>query len=205
VNIGGIANITVLTPNRPVLGFDTGPGNTLLDLWMKRTTGEAFDDNGHFAASGRVDTRLLDRLRNEPYFTVAPPKSTGRELFNMRWLDAHLASIAEPTAADVQATLAELTARTIATAVSEAQPNCRRILVCGGGAHNGYLLDRLRRSSHLAVETTAEHGLDPDWVEGAAFAWLARQRMQEQPSSLASVTGAQHDALLGGVYWNKAP
>lgn len=205
VNIGGISNITVLTPDAPVLGFDTGPGNTLLDLWIRRVSGEAFDDAGRFAATGRVDERLLARFRDEPYFAASAPKSTGRELFNMQWLDERLAETRTLAAADVQATLAELTAVTIADSIKAAQPSCRRIVVCGGGAHNLDLLGRLRRLSGAIVDTTAAHGLDPDWVEGAAFAWLARQRLRKQPGNVASVTGARRDAILGSVYWIEAP
>lgn len=205
VNIGGISNITVLAPDQPVLGFDTGPGNTLLDLWMRRVNGQSFDDGGRFAASGKVDDRLLNRLRDEPYFAAAAPKSTGRELFNMPWLDARLAGTPELDSADVQATLAELTAVTIVGAIETVQPNCRRLVVCGGGAHNLDLLGRLRRLSGVTVDTTATHGLDPDWVEGVAFAWLARQRLHKQPGNVPTVTGARRAAILGGVYWNEAP
>jgi anhydro-N-acetylmuramic acid kinase len=204
VNIGGIANITVLEPSRPVLGFDTGPGNTLLDLWIRRTQGRGFDEAGRFAASGHVDEALLAHMLAEPYFAAPAPKSTGRELFHMEWIDRYIAAT-DRAAADVQATLAELTATTIVDSIKSAQPGCRRIIVCGGGAHNDDILARLRRRSGVIVETTAEHGLSPDWVEGTAFAWLARARLQHHAGNVPSVTGARRDAVLGGVYWSTAP
>jgi anhydro-N-acetylmuramic acid kinase len=204
VNIGGIANITVIEPSRPVLGFDTGPGNTLLDLWIRRTQGHGFDEAGRFAASGQVDEALLAEMLTEPYFAAPAPKSTGRELFHMEWIDRYTAQT-DRAAADVQATLAELTAVTIVASIKSAQPSCRRIIVCGGGAHNDDVLARLRRLSGVVVETTAEHGLSPDWVEGAAFAWLARARLRHRAGNVPSVTGARRDAVLGGVYWSAAP
>jgi anhydro-N-acetylmuramic acid kinase len=204
VNIGGIANITTIEPSQPVLGFDTGPGNTLLDLWIRRTLGRAFDDAGQFAATGRVDEALLARMLTDPYFAAPAPKSTGRELFHMEWIDRYVAAT-DCAAADVQATLAELTAATIVDSVKSVQPSCRRIIVCGGGAHNDDILARLRRRSGVIVETTAEHGLAADWVEATAFAWLARARLRYHAGNVPSVTGARRDAVLGGVYWTTAP
>ena len=204
VNIGGIANITTIEPSQPVLGFDTGPGNTLLDLWIRRTQNRAFDDAGRFAASGRVDEALLARMLTDPYFAAPPPKSTGRELFHMEWIDRYVAAT-DRAAADVQATLAELTAATIVDSIKSAQPSCRRVIVCGGGAHNDDILARLRRRSGVIVETTAEHGLSADWVEATAFAWLARARLRRRAGNVPSVTGARRDAVLGGVYWSAAP
>lgn len=205
VNIGGIANVTVLAPRRPVVGFDTGPGNTLLDRWIERTRGEPFDRRGAFAAGGRSDARLLATLLEEPYFAQPAPKSTGRELFNAAWLDARLAKHPQGAAENVQATLAELTARTIADAVAHAAPGCRRLLVCGGGAHNDDLMVRLGRLTRVRVETTAEHGVPPDWVEGAAFAWLAAARLDGIAGNVPTVTGAAKPALLGGVYSPAGP
>ncbi|MFO7287841.1 MAG: anhydro-N-acetylmuramic acid kinase [Gammaproteobacteria bacterium] len=201
VNIGGIANVTVLAPGRDVLGFDTGPGNTLLDRWIERARGLPRDERGEWAAGGRVDRDLLAALLEEPYFEAPPPKSTGREHFNIAWLDARLAAIgARPDDRDVQATLAELTAETIASAVARHAPGCARLIVCGGGAHNTDLLRRLERTARVPVETTERYGIGPDWVEGAAFAWLARARLEGRPGNLPSVTGARRPALLGGVY-----
>jgi anhydro-N-acetylmuramic acid kinase len=205
VNIGGIANITVLRPSHSTVGFDTGPGNTLLDLWVRRCRGQNYDDDGRYAATGRVDDTLLGHLLKDPFFAAPAPKSTGRELFNMAWLDRQLAGPRGIAEADVQATLAELTAATIVAGVNGALDDCRRLIVCGGGAHNRDLLARLQRRTRAVVETTEAHGLSPDWVEGAAFAWLARSRLRTQAGNLPSVTGARRPAVLGGVYWGPVP
>jgi anhydro-N-acetylmuramic acid kinase len=205
VNIGGIANITALAPGRSPLGFDTGPGNTLLDLWVRRCRGEPYDSNGRWASSGRVDAALLEAFLAEPYFAAAAPKSTGRELFHMAWLDARLATARAPAEADVQATLAELTAATIVTAIGDNLPDCSRVIVCGGGAHNADLLARIQRRMRARVETTDSYGISPDWVEGAAFAWLARARLRTLAGNVPSVTGARRSAVLGGVYWGAPP
>lgn len=205
VNIGGIANITALGPNRPTIGFDTGPGNTLLDLWIRRCRGVPYDDNGRFAASGHVSDALLSQLLQDPYFAAPAPKSTGRELFNMAWLERQLARVPHVAEADVQATLGELTAATIVVAVHGTLGDCRHLIVCGGGAHNADLMARLQRHTRAIVETTDAYGLSPDWVEGAAFAWLARARLRTGSGNLPSVTGARRSAVLGGVYWGPAP
>jgi anhydro-N-acetylmuramic acid kinase len=202
VNIGGIANVTLLHPNRPLEGFDTGPGNTLLDAWIQRNRGEAFDRGGSWAASGAVDPRLLEALLAEPFFERAPPKSTGREYFNLAWLEQRAAAHpARRRAEDVQATLAELSAVTIAGAIGRLAPGCARLILCGGGAHNADLVERLRqRVPAIPVESSREHGLSPDWVEAAGFAWLARQRLAGKASNRPTVTGARLAAALGGVY-----
>jgi anhydro-N-acetylmuramic acid kinase len=206
VNIGGIANITVLSPGRDVTGFDTGPGNTLLDVWSRATNQKPYDEAGRWAASGVVNRALLDACLAEPYFRARPPKSTGRELFNREWLDKYLArSGVGISAVDVQTTLAELTATTIAAAIRDELPDCREVIVCGGGVHNADLMTRLRRLSTTRVTTTDAHGVPPDWVEGAAFAWLARARVRELAGNVPSVTGARRPAVLGGVYWGGTP
>jgi anhydro-N-acetylmuramic acid kinase len=205
LNIGGIANITILDPDRPTTGFDTGPGNTLLDLWTRRHRAASFDADGQWAASGHVDDALLDRMSSDPYFAAAPPKSTGRELFHADWLDRQLAARGALDAADVQATLSELTARTIAEAIERAAPECSAVIVCGGGAYNANLLARLRRRTTATVQTSDAYGLSPDWVEAAAFAWLARARMHGIPGNVPSVTGAHSPVILGGVYSGSAP
>lgn len=204
VNIGGIANITVLDPRRPPIGGDTGPGNTLLDVWIERCRGAAFDRDGAFGASGRVDGPLLARFLDDPYFAARLPKSTGREHFNLRWIERRLGPV-KLADEDVQATLAELTATTIADAIRNNAPDCRRIVVCGGGAHNPDLLERLARLAGIGVTTSAELGVAPDWVEGAGFAWLARARLELAAGNLPSVTGAKRPAVLGGVYWATIP
>ena len=205
VNIGGIANVTAIDPERPPTGFDTGPGNTLLDLWIRRCLDQPFDRDGEWSARGRVDQRLLARMLEEPYFGARAPKSTGRELFHLGWLEEQLRTAPAVEQADVQATLAELTATTIAAAIGEAIADCRRVIVCGGGAHNRDLLRRLEQRSGIPVETTAGYGIAPDWVEGAAFGWLARARLRTQAGNVPSVTGARRQAVLGAVYWGAPP
>jgi anhydro-N-acetylmuramic acid kinase len=200
LNLGGIANVTLLRPGAPVLGFDTGPANVLLDAWIGRQRGERFDADGQWAASGRVNTELLERMCAEPWFQRAPPKSTGRELFRSGWLDRHLAAMSTgPAPEDVQATLAELTARTVAEGIRYGGA-IDRVLVCGGGAHNTDLLARLER--HLdgpTVQTTAVYGIEPGHVEPMAFAWLAHQRIEDQPGNCPSVTGADRELVLGSL------
>lgn len=200
VNIGGIANVTVLRPGRPTLGFDTGPGNTLLDYWIRRARGAPCDAGGRWAAQGRVDAELLEKLLAEPYFKRQPPKSTGRERFNAAWLAERLAEIGALAPEDVQATLAELTAATIVSAADDLAPRAT-LVVCGGGAHNDDLLARLQRRSGGDVITSDALGIAPDWVEGAAFAWLAHARLEHLAGNVPSVTGARDAAVLGGVYW----
>jgi anhydro-N-acetylmuramic acid kinase len=210
LNVGGIANITVLRSGEPVTGFDTGPGNRLMDAWITRHRRLDFDRDGAWAHSGRCDPELLARLLDEPYLRARAPKSTGRELFNLPWLDAKLGGIGAPAAGssaagslapeDVQATLLEFTAETIADAVRRHAPGAA-LYVCGGGAHNPHLLMALaRRLSGSHVTTTAALGMDPDYVEAIAFAWFARRTLAAQPSSIASVTGARGARILGGVY-----
>lgn len=200
LNLGGIGNFTLLPVAGDVRGFDTGPANALMDGWCERHTGQAYDASGAFAASGQIDAALLARLLAEPWFALPPPKSTGREQFHLDWLEARLGST--PLApADVQATLLELTARTVADALQMTQPTTRRVLVCGGGVRNPALMARL--CAHLpqaVVESTAAHGLDPDYVEAMGFAWLARETLAGRPGNLPAVTGARGLRVLGAVY-----
>jgi anhydro-N-acetylmuramic acid kinase len=203
-NLGGIANVTLLLRSEagtsiPVLGFDTGPANRLLDAWISLHQGREFDADGRWAATGSVDEALLEAFLDEPYLRLAPPKSTGRELFNMNWLNAKLASSARRPN-DVQATLQRFTAVSLADAVRRCAPGAA-IYVCGGGAHNHGLLAALAEllaPNHVA--TTAELGLDPDFVEAIAFAWFAKRTLEGLPSNAASVTGAKGARILGGVY-----
>lgn len=209
VNIGGIANLTVLRRRAEIQGFDTGPGNRLLDAWIQRHRGVNFDRGGEFAASGRCDDALLAVLLDEPYLRLAAPKSTGRELFNLRWLDERLSCAAHGGAArrvaDVQATLLEFTAASIAGAVRSHAPGAA-IYVCGGGAHNlGLLAALARHAAPCRVATTAALGLDPDYVEAVAFAYFARRTLAGLPSSAASVTGARGARVLGGIYPSARP
>ena len=199
LNLGGIANFTLLPVDGPVRGFDTGPANCLLDAWCLRQTGAAYDAGGAFAAQGELDAELLARLLDEPWFMLPPPKSTGREQFHLRWVERRLDGDESP--ADVQATLLELSAITIADALRAHQPTTRRVLACGGGVHNPRLLERI--GAHLpeaVVESTARHGVDPDFVEAMGFAWLARQSLSGLPGNLPSVTGARGPRVLGVVH-----
>jgi anhydro-N-acetylmuramic acid kinase len=204
VNIGGIANVTVLPGNtaRPVLGFDTGPGNTLLDGWCRRCLNEPMDRDGAFAASGRPHPGLLAALLADPYFQQAPPKSTGPEYFSADWLQRHLAATGPLAPADVQATLLALTARSITDAIRQL-PGLDRpaVYVCGGGAHNAALMRALQDNlPGSAVAPTDALGLPVDWIEAMAFAWLARQRLHEKPGNSPFVTGASRSAVLGGLW-----
>ncbi len=200
VNIGGIANITHLPHGGPVAGFDTGPGNVLMDLWTQRHLGQPYDAGGAWAASGRPLPALLDRLLAEPYFSQPPPKSTGRDRFHAAWLDQRLAGNEAP--ADVQATLCALTARSIAEAVNALPGGApSAAFVCGGGAHNLHLLQLLRESAPGCTwQSTDPLGVPADWVEAVAFAWLAFQLMERKPANLAQVTGAAGARLLGAIY-----
>ena len=200
VNIGGIANLTHLPQTGPVTGFDTGPGNALMDLWTQRHLNQAYDAGGVWAATGCVLPALLERFLAEPYFRQAPPKSTGRDLFHAAWLEQRLAG--SEAAADVQATLCELTARSIADAVNAlAGSSNAEAFVCGGGAHNAHLIGRLRAAApRYAWQSTAPLGVPADWVEAVAFAWLAYQLIERKPASLAQVTGASGTRLLGAIY-----
>ncbi len=204
VNLGGIANLTVLPAGEsdPVLGFDTGPGNTLLDSWSRRTLGEPMDRDGVFAARGRVQPELLRALAADSYFARRPPKSTGPEYFSLGWLERHLAVSGPWTDADVQATLVGLTTGTIASAIGRITGGSRPdVFVCGGGARNPGLMRALREQlPDSAIETTAALGLDPGWVEAMAFAWLARQRWTDAAGNCPAVTGAVRPAVLGGIF-----
>lgn len=198
-NIGGIANISILPPagsHAPVQGFDTGPGNTLMDAWCMQHTGKAFDDNGQWAKSGRVNNRLLGRLLKDPYFTQTAPKSTGREHFNLNWLN-HLLAPLNLAPEDVQATLLALTAHTLSDAISQ-YSQTTDVLVCGGGAFNSVLMQALReRLPDHQLDTSDQAGIHPQRVEGAAFAWLAYAFLNRIPGNIPSVTGASRAAVLG--------
>ena len=204
LNLGGIANLSAIAADGSTIGFDSGPANALLDFWCSATTGRRFDANGAWAAGGAVDVALLDALMAEPYFALQPPKSTGRDLFNAAWLESRLASSgarARLPAQDVQATLAELTARTAAEAVRRHAGPARELIVCGGGAFNADLMRRLAALlTPLPVRSSAERGLPPDQVEACAFAWLARAFVRREPGNLPSVTGAGGPRLLGALY-----
>ena len=199
LNLGGIANLTLLPARGPVTGFDTGPGNTLMDRWIQRHRQQPCDTDGRWAASGRVDEALLARLLEDLYFAAPPPKSTGTEYFNLGWLAPHLTADMAP--ADTQATLLALTVESVAEALARAMPHCRRLLVCGGGARNPQLMQRLtERLAGITVEDTARHGIPPTLVEATAFAWLAARTLEGQPGNLPEVTGASHPVVLGCIH-----
>jgi anhydro-N-acetylmuramic acid kinase len=202
LNLGGIANLSLLDEHGGVRGFDCGPGNVLLDLWCTRATGQPFDRDGALAAQGRVDAPwLATLLAGEPFFHRAAPKSTGRDLFDADWLDARLAGHATTPAADVQATLSELTSQTCAAELKAHLPQAERLLVCGGGAFNGDLMRRLARAlPGVAVQSSAQAGLPPDQVEAVAFAWLARARLRMEPGNRPDVTGARGLRVLGALH-----
>ncbi|QJD60192.1 anhydro-N-acetylmuramic acid kinase [Pseudomonas sp. gcc21] len=202
VNIGGFSNLTVLRPNQSVTGFDSGPGNVLLDHWINRHHGEAFDRDGNWARSGKVNDELLAYMLSDSYFQRQPPKSTGREYFNASWLDAALQQASgtfDP--ADIQATLLELTARSIAQDVFANVTDTAEIYVCGGGARNRWLMERLAQLlAPLSVRSTHAVGVDPDWMEAIAFAWLAWRFDNRETSNLPVVTGARGTRILGALY-----
>ena len=199
LNLGGIANLSFLPRSGAVTGFDSGPGNCLLDLWSQRHLGQPHDEDGGWAAAGKPIPALLDRLLQEPYFAAPPPKSTGRDLFNEAWLQGRLRGGEDPQA--VQATLLELTARSVADAVLRHCGGARRLIVCGGGAKNGALMRRLAAlAAPATLEASDRHGIDPQLVEAAAFAWLAQCALDGAPGNLPSVTGARGARVLGAVY-----
>ena len=202
VNVGGIANITDLRADGSVLGFDTGPGNVLSDLWCARNRGSPFDAQGAWAATGKVNGRLLDALLADPFFRAPPPKSTHRDKFNLQWLDERLAAAnVDDEAENIQATLVALTARTIADAIRAYAADAQEVLVCGGGANNATLMKDL--AAELAprrVGSTAEEGVPVEQVEPLAFAWLARETLAGRPGNLPEVTGAKGPRVLGAIY-----
>lgn len=204
VNIGGIGNISVLHGDGRVSGFDTGPGNVLMDLWVARHTGKPYDEDGAFAAAGKVDGKLLEILLDEPYFRQPPPKSTGRDLFHAEWLDAKLLQRPGLAPADVQATLTRLTAVTIAQAIQDATAGrpAQAVYVCGGGAYNGMLLKDIAEAlgGGIPVASTEELGVAPNRVEALAFAWLGYRFTRRQPGNLPAVTGAAGLRVLGALY-----
>jgi anhydro-N-acetylmuramic acid kinase len=197
LNLGGIANISILHRDGRVSGYDTGPANCLMDAWIRTHRGEAFDHDGGWAAGGECQPGLLNTLLADPYFQKPAPKSTGIEYFNLAWLE-NSAPHAGCSDRDIQTTLAELTATTVADAIRTHDP--AEVLVCGGGAHNSYLLQRLEALlPGTPVSSTAMFGLDPDWVEAVLFAWLARERLAEHALDTRSITGARTPVLLGTI------
>lgn len=213
LNLGGIANVSLLPAGNPngVYGFDTGPANILMDAWCERYTGHPFDENGNWAAYGQPIRGLLERLQAHAFFSKEPPKSTGREDFNLDWLDDQLVDWRndeleyqelEDTPENVQATLLKLTTRAIKKAIYRSDLDTGEVYVCGGGAYNSHLLEQLRwrlRKHHWSVQSTSVLGLSPTWVEATAFAWLAMRFMHQQAGNLPSVTGAEGFRVLGSI------
>lgn len=212
LNLGGIANVSLLPAGQPeaVYGFDTGPANILMDAWCHRYTGQPYDENGNWAAYGQPIRSLLERLQSHEYFSKEPPKSTGREDFNLDWLDEQLADWRndveymelEDTPENVQATLLKLTTRAIKKAIYRSGMPTGEVYVCGGGAYNSHLLEQLRwrlRKHHWSVQTTSVLGLAPTWVEATAFAWLAMRFVHQQSANLPAVTGAEGYRILGSI------
>jgi anhydro-N-acetylmuramic acid kinase len=200
LNLGGIANLSVLRPNGDLLGFDCGPANALLDHWCQQHTGQDFDHSGQWAQSGVVHEALLHQLMQEPFLQQPPPKSTGRDLFHPEWLHAHLQAFDALPAADVQATLTEFTARACAQDVARHASDAQRLIVCGGGALNHFLMARLQAGLAMPVVSSQTCGMPPLQVEACAFAWLAHQTLLGLPGNSPKVTGAQGARILGGIY-----
>ncbi len=205
LNIGGMANLTLLAKDktRALKGFDTGPGNVLMDAWIHQQKALDYDKNGDWASEGKVNNALLTQLLALPFFSLSIPKSTGREQFNLAWLEQSLTALGEPiSAVDVQTTLVELTATSIVNEITQHHFNRAQVYVCGGGAHNGYLLHRLKQLLPAAqtVQTTRCLNLDPDWVEATAFAWLAKQTLAGLTSNCPTVTGASGERILGAIF-----
>lgn len=199
INIGGIANISWLPTTGEVIGFDSGPGNMLLDQWTMQHTGQAYDKNGDWSATGQVNQGLLHAMIEEAYFGWDIPKSTGRDLFHMQWLSHHLAT-RQSSAEDVARTLVELTAVSICNALARHCPHVDEVYLCGGGAHNQLLVERIRALSPCRVQLTDALGMGVDWVEAVAFAWLAQRCIDRLPGNLAQVTGARGPRILGAIY-----
>lgn len=201
LNIGGFSNLSLIERDLPVRGFDCGPGNVLLDAWIERKLGRRYDDGGAWAASGEVCTSLLAALLGDPFFAGSGPKSTGREVFNLAWLDRHLGNLPNCRDEDVQATLLELSARSIVDSLLKAQRTAECLLVCGGGAHNTVLMRRLAALlPGISVQSTAAYGIDPDWIEAMAFAWLAHCCLEGIAANRPSVTAASGLRILGAIY-----
>jgi len=205
LNLGGIANLTLLEPNKPVLGFDTGPANVLLNDWIAKNLPLPFDENGDWAKSGQTIPDVLDSMLSEPYFSAPIPKSTGRDLFHLDWLMKHLPNDYMPSAPDIQASLVELTAISVARQLQHYLPSCSEVIACGGGVQNRYMMDRIemhcqRLVPNIELSTTQKYGIDPQTVESLAFAWLAWSFVKGLPGNLTSVTGAKSPKILGAFY-----
>ncbi len=204
VNIGGIANITILpaTESATVIGFDTGPGNILMDQWIQKHRSLNYDPQGEWAESGNINYDLVERLKKDPYFQADPAKSTGKEYFSLDWIYQNI-NVTDYPAEDIQANLCYLTAITITDAIQKYAPDTEQVLICGGGIHNDYLLQLLEQNLSCPVSSTELYGIHPDHVEAIAFAWLAKQTLHHLTGNLKEVTGANRNVILGGIYQGK--
>lgn len=202
INIGGIANLSILPKEQQknIIGFDTGPGNTLMDYWITAHKNCAYDNNGSWAATGKVQAELLQHLKDEPYFATLPPKSTGTEYFSADWLTEKLASLPDYPPEDIQRTLCQLTAETIAQGIQKFAADTEQVFICGGGIHNQTLFKALEQLLGFPLASTEAQGIPPDQVEAMAFAWLAKQTLQGLTGNLPEVTGAKEAVILGGIY-----
>ena len=200
VNIGGIANVTILPASQtPTSGFDTGPGNILMDQWIQKHQSLNYDEQGEWAKTGEIDYDLVERLKKDPYFLAEPAKSTGKEYFSLAWIYENI-RFTDYSAKDIQASLCYLTAVTITDAIKKYAPATEHVLICGGGIHNQYLLELIEKNLPCPVSSTELYDIHPDHVEAIAFAWLARQTLNHQTGNLKEVTGASHNVILGGIY-----
>lgn len=199
INIGGIANITYLTTNKTT-GFDTGPGNTLLDCWIQNNLNTPYDNNGDWAKSGSPNLDLINYLKQDPYFKLTPPKSTGKEYFSFDWLNEKISHFPDCSTKDIQASLCQLTAETITEAIQQHAPQTDHTIICGGGIHNNHLIDAIRNTLAHPVSSSEDFGINPDQVEAMAFAWLARQTINNLNGNVTGVTGAKSPVILGGIY-----
>jgi anhydro-N-acetylmuramic acid kinase len=205
LNLGGIANITLLPEdkNKPIIGFDTGTANTLMNHWIQQQQNKSFDESGKWAASGIKNEDFLKELLNDDYFKLTPPKSTGTEYFNPAWLTKKLSAFPFLAAEDVQASLSAFTATTIKDAINEYANEAEEIIVCGGGVHNDFLLQQLKTFlPNIEINSSEKYNLDPNYIEATAFAWLAKQTMNHKVGNLPEVTGASRPVILGGVYYS---
>ncbi len=202
VNIGGIANVTCLSTEKTT-GFDTGPGNGLMDYWVQKKLNTAYDNNGVWAKTGNANQKLIAHLKQDPYFNLNPPKSTGKEYFSPAWLEKKISDFSECSAEDIQASLCHFTAETISEAIQKHAPLAQQTLICGGGVHNEKLIESIKNNLNHSVSSTAKFGVNPDHVEAMAFAWLARQTFKNMPGNLTDVTGAKKPVILGGIYPGK--
>jgi anhydro-N-acetylmuramic acid kinase len=201
LNVGGFSNLSLIEIDKPVSGFDSGPGNVLLDAWIQAQRGQSYDRDGAWGASGIVSPDLLKSMLSDPFFQTRGPKSTGREVFNLGWVHHHMFQLPTLKPEDVQATLLEVTALSITESLQSAQAQTKELLVCGGGAHNKALMARLAALlPETKVTSTAEFGVDPDWVEAMAFAWLAHCALESVPANRPTVTGAKGLRVLGAIY-----